>query len=129
MKSMFQIFKSVFLLTLLALASCGSDNSVNKVSTSSSLLKGEECSCNSLEMPVCGLNSNGVATTYTNSCMANCFGATNIVQGHCECSQNLVCLSDGRTLTECSAQSAIRSDRSLSITQFFSCNTTPPPSL
>lgn len=128
MKRMSQILYSFGLLTLLILSSCGSDNSTG-VSSSTSPLSGAQCSCNTSEMPVCGINPNGNTVAYLNMCAANCFGATNIVQGHCVCSESLVCLSDGTTRTECNAQAAIRLNRSLTIVKFYGCNSKPPATL
>ena len=128
MKRMSQILYSLALLTLLILSSCGKDTSMSTVSGTSSL-NGGQCACNSSEMPVCGINPNGNAVTYPNMCTANCFGATNTVQGHCVCSRSLVCLSNGNSVSECEAQALIRANRDLTIVKFYGCNSKPPASL
>lgn len=127
MKRMSQILYSLALLTLLILSSCGSDNSTGAAPISATNpLTGGQCACNSEEMPVCGINIDGFEKDYSNICMANCFKATNIVQGRCVCSEKLVCMSDGRSLTECNAQAAIRINSSLTITKFYGCKSQPP---
>lgn len=125
---MSQILYSLGLLTLLIFSSCGKDNSTVGGSGTNTLT-GEQCACNSAEMPVCGINTYGNSVTYPNQCIASCNKATNVVQGHCNCSESLVCLSDGRTVTECNAQAAIRINSSLTITKFYGCNSKPPASL
>ncbi len=127
MKRMSQILYSLGLLTLLILSSCGKDELA--ASSNSNPLTGGQCSCNSSEMPVCGINPAGNHVTYPNICIASCYQATNTVQGRCNCSESLVCLSDGRSLTECNAQAAIRNNRSLTIVKFYGCNSKPPASL
>lgn len=89
---------------LLVLASCGSDNSTGtKAASNQSALSGE-CSCNSENMPVCGMAPNGNYLDYMNSCHASCNKATNVVGGHCICQEStLVCGVDGRDYTECEA--------------------------
>lgn len=129
MKRMFLFLYSFGLFALLILSSCGSDNSTGSIASSTNTLNGAQCSCNTSEMPVCGINPDGNTVAYLNMCAANCFGATNIVQGHCVCSESLVCLSDGTTRTECNAQAAIRLNRSLTIVKFYGCNSKPPASL
>lgn len=126
MKRMALILNSFVLLSMLLMSACGKDTTTNTASSTSALSGGAECSCTSEEMPVCGINTSGNAISYLNICSANCYKATNIVQGHCVCSESLVCLSDGRTVTECDAQAYIRYNRSLTITKFQSCNSSRP---
>jgi len=128
MKRMSQILYSLGLLTLWILSSCGKDISTGAAS-STSPLNGGQCACNSSEMPVCGINLYGNHITYPNICIANCYQATNTVQGRCNCSRDLVCLSNGQTTSECEAQALIRANRDLTIVKFYGCNSKPPASL
>lgn len=120
MKRMSQILYSLGLLTLLILSSCGSDNSTSTGSTTSAL-NGGSCSCSSEYMPVCGINTNNNTVKYDNVCIANCFKATNVVQGSCICSESPVCGSDGVTRTECDAQAMTRTVSNYKIVKFSDC--------
>ncbi|MBC7713323.1 MAG: hypothetical protein H7177_08290 [Rhizobacter sp.] len=106
MKRMF-LFRSFIFACFLVLASCGGDNTTGAKAASSntSSLTGGECACAATYAPVCGKNSSGNNISYDNQCIANCYKATNVVQGNCECSEALrVCGTDGGDYTECEAR-------------------------
>lgn len=112
-------FLHLFILsTLLAMTSCGSDNSLGDKSTSSSsTLIGGKCAANASYSPVCGAND----ITYDNADIAKCYGVTQTVQGNCICTQKPVCGDNGVTYTECEAQAAIRNSEIRRIVKFVDC--------
>ena len=128
MKRIKYFLNLVALLSILAITSCGKDNmTVAKKPSSnggtSESLVGKECGCDSTYMPVNGSNSYGATVNYDNICLANCHGLQNIAQGRFPCQGTLVCMDDKVTsLSECSAQAAIRNERFKAISKFQACN-------
>ncbi len=119
MKRISLILNSIALLSLLTIASCGSDNSLSGKSTTSgsNSLTGGNCAATATYSPVCGSNS----ITYDNIEIAKCYGVTQTVQGNCICTEKPVCGDDGKTYTECEAQAAIRNGFIKKITKFADC--------
>ena len=119
MKKIFLLFHFLVFSSLWIVASCGVDNlSKKETSTASttSSLNGGECACNTVYSPVCVDN-----VSYDNACMAACYSKSKPIQGHCVCSQELVCGDDGKTYTECTAQQYIRYGYIKSIVSFAAC--------
>ena len=129
MRSMAQIIYSFSFITLIILSSCGIDKATRDTQVITNPLNdGRECALNSAHMPVCGLDMNGKLTDYMNITLAECYSATNIIQGHCSCSKSpdkLVCMSTGESLTECDAQDLIKKNSTLKIEKFQACNSGP----
>jgi hypothetical protein len=73
---------------LIFFTSCGADP-IKKASMTNSLANvsgNNQCSCNSVYMPVCDSNKNN----FDNQCLAECMGKAPTKPGHCECSSTLM---------------------------------------
>ena len=129
MEGMANILYSLSLITLLILSSCGIEKSTRPIQAITNPLNdGRECVLNSVHMPVCGHDVNGKLTDYMNATLAECYNASNIIQGHCSCTKSpekLVCMSTGESLTECDAQDLIKKNNTLKIDKFQACNSGP----
>lgn len=115
--------KLLALMALTLLTSCGADKLNTKPGSSVSNLNSSSqvCQCTSENSPVCGIVNNA-KKDFDNVCVANCFSATSITAGHCDCSQNpiMVCGSDGRDYSECDARNL-----GIKIVKFVPCSATP----
>ncbi len=123
MKISFFLFTILFLLT-----SCGVDKLKSKnLATQTSALgqTGQACACNSSYTPVCAKDRHGVNSDFDNACLAQCFNATVVNQGHCDCASYpyMVCGSDGKDYTECDAK-ALEKAGTIQIVKYIPCAAT-----
>ena len=113
----------LFIVFISLLTSCGQDKLTTKPGSNVSNLNSssQACQCTSDNAPVCGLVNN-VKKDFDNSCVANCFSATTITAGHCDCSKNstMVCGADGKDYTECDAK-----NMGIQIVKYVPCAATP----
>lgn len=121
MKRISQILYSLGLITLLILSSCGKNEMSQPKAPNQSALNnnGGACSCDTTYLPVCGVNN----ITYDNACIASCYKVTKISQGNCICTERPVCADDGKTYTECYAQTLLRYGTIKKIVSYGSCGT------
>lgn len=121
--------KFVHIMSLLFLAffvGCGQDQlSKDPLYANSlyanSLTDNASCGCDSQEYPTCG----GSGKTYSNKCVAQCFGEKTFKVGHCECKDTRkVCLqkADGlHSKGECEALKEVNQGLG-TILKFVSCD-------
>lgn len=106
------------LFILINLFGCGADKLKNSDSKSNIVSLTSTCSCTSdASLPVCDISK---AKEYSNICLANCFGATQIKEGHCQCQGNKVCGDDGITYDECTTRPT-----HVKVIKYLACDQTP----